>query len=59
MDLVDEQDVVRFEVRQDCGEVARALEHRPGRLPQVHAHLVRDDVRERGLAESGGPKMST
>ncbi len=35
------------------GQVARALEHRPGGLAQVHAHLGGDDVRQRGLAQAG------
>ena len=52
MDLVDEQHVVRLQVRQQRRQVAGALDHRSGRLPQAHAQLVRDDVRERGLAET-------
>jgi hypothetical protein len=51
MNLVDEQHVVRFEIGQQRGEVARALEHRSRSLPQADAHLVGDDVRERRLAE--------
>ena len=53
MDLVDEQDVVRLEVREHRGEIAGAFEHRPGRLAQVHVELVCNDVRERRLAETG------
>ena len=54
VDLVDEQDVAGLEVREQRGEVAGALEHRPRGLAQVHPELVRgDDVRERGLAEPG------
>ncbi len=52
VDLVDEEDVVGLEVGEDGGEVAGALQHRPRGLLQVHAHLARDDVRERGLAEA-------
>ena len=52
MDLVDEQHVARLEVREQRGEVAGPLEHRARGLAQVHADLVRDDVRERGLAEA-------
>ena len=52
MDLVDEQHVVRLEVGEERREVAGALEHRTGRLAQVHAELVRDDVRQRRLAEA-------
>ncbi len=52
MDLVDEQHVARLEVGEQRGEIARALEHRARRLAQVHAELVRDDVRQRRLAEA-------
>ena len=52
MDFVDEQHVVRFEIGQQRGEVAGALQHRPGGLAQVDAHLARDDVRQRGLAQA-------
>ena len=52
MDLVDEQHVARLEIGEQRREVARALEHRPGGLAQVDAQLVRDDVRQRGLAEA-------
>ena len=52
VDLVDEQHVVRLEVGQQRREVAGALEHRPRRLAQVDAELVRDDVRQRRLAEA-------
>ena len=56
VDLVDEEDVVRLEVGEDRGEIAGALEHRPRGLAQVDAHLARDDVRERGLAQAGRPE---
>ena len=57
VDLVDEQHVIGLEVGEDGGQVARPLEHRPGRMAQVHGHLVGDDVRERGLAEPGRPEQ--
>ena len=56
MDLVDEQHVAGLQVREQRGEVARALEHGPGGLAQIHAELGRDDVRECGLAEPGRPE---
>jgi hypothetical protein len=59
MDLVDEEDVVLLEVGEDRGEVLGLFEHRPRGLAQVHAELVGDDVRERRLAEPGGPNRST
>ncbi len=39
--------------RQHGGEVARVLDRRPARHPQGADALVRDDHRQRGLAESG------
>ena len=50
--LLTEQDVVRLQVGQDRGEIARPLENRAGRLPQVDLHLVGDDMREGRLAEA-------
>ncbi|CFM09835.1 Uncharacterised protein [Bordetella pertussis] len=52
VDLVDEQDVVAFQVGQQRRQVARALQHGAGRLAQLHAHFVRDDVRQGGLAQA-------
>ena len=53
VDLVDEQDFVRLQVREQRGEIARALEHRSRRLLETHAEFVGDHVRERGLAQTG------
>jgi hypothetical protein len=53
VDLVDEQHVVRLQVGQQRRQVAGTLDHRAGGLPQIHAELVRDDVRKRGLAQAG------
>jgi hypothetical protein len=52
VDLVDEQHVVRFEVGQQRGQVAGALQHRAGGLAQIDAHLGGDDVRQGGLAQA-------
>src|SRR5450631_1461210 len=52
MDLVDKQHVVGFEIREQGGEIAGALQHRTRSLAKVDAELVRDDVRKRRLAES-------
>ena len=46
VDLVDEQHVVRFEVGEQRGEIARALQHRARGMAQVDPHLARDDVRQ-------------
>jgi hypothetical protein len=52
VNLVNEQHVVRFQIGQQRRQVARALQHRAGGLAQVDTHLARDDVRQRGLAQS-------
>ena len=52
MDLVDEEHVVFLERRQQSGQVARLVEHRPRRHLEAHAQLVGDDVRERRLAQA-------
>jgi hypothetical protein len=57
MDFVDEQHVVRFEVGQHRRQVAGALQHRPRGLAQIDAHLVGDDVRQRGLAQARRPEQ--
>src|SRR5437763_325579 len=51
VNLVDEQHVPGFQIRQQGGEISRALENRPRGLAQVDPHLARDDMRERGLAQ--------
>ena len=55
MNLVDEEHVARAEAGQDGGEVARPLDGGSGGRPDLGAHLGRDDVRERRLAEPGWP----
>ena len=54
VDLVDEQDIPGLEVCQDCGEVAGALDHRPGGGAEPDAQFAGDDLRQRGLAEARG-----
>ena len=53
MDLVDEEDVALLERGEDRGEVALALERRPGDRADPDAELLADDVREARLAEPG------
>ena len=53
MNLVDEQNVAFSKISQERGKVARFFDDRPGSGLNVTAHLVRDDVSQRGLAESG------
>ena len=52
VDLVDEQHVAGLEAGQHRGEIARTLQHRAGRVAQVDAQLVGQDVRQRGLAQA-------
>ena len=52
VDLVHEQHIARLQIGQDRGQVARPLEHRARSLAQADAEFVRDDVRERRLAEA-------
>ena len=51
VDLVDEQDFALTEPGQEPREHALVLDRGPRGGVQGHAHLVGDDLRERGLAE--------
>src|SRR6516162_5304569 len=51
VDLVDEKDVARLQVGQQCGKVATALDHRARAGAEAHPHLASDDLSERCLAE--------
>ena len=53
MDLVDEQDVAGLEVGQERGEVAGPRDHRTRGGAEADIEFARDDLGERGLAESG------
>ena len=55
VDLVDEQHVSELQVREDGGHVGLALKGRPGRGHDADTHLRRDDVGQRGLAQSRRP----
>ena len=52
VDLVDEQDIPRREVRQQRRKVARLFNGRAGGDADVDAHLIGDDAREGRLAEA-------
>ena len=52
VDFVDEQYVVRFEVGQERGQIARAFQHRAAGLAQVHTQFFGDDVGQRGFAQT-------
>ncbi len=53
VDLVDEEDVLLAEVRQDPHQVGAPLDGRAGGRHQGRAHLVGQDPGERRLAEPG------
>ncbi|VFT73546.1 Uncharacterised protein [Klebsiella aerogenes] len=51
MDLIYKQHVVRFEVGEHRGEIARFLQHRAGGGAQIHPHLIGDNVRQGGFPQ--------
>src|SRR5260370_8861002 len=53
MNLVDKQLVVLRGIIYDCGEVGGTLDSRSRGHVNIHPEFARDDMRERGLAESG------
>ena len=53
VDLVDEQHLARRQRREHRGEVAGVLDRRAARHAQRPVRLLRDDHRERRLAEAG------
>ena len=55
MDLVDEEDVLRVEAREDRRHVALPLERGPGDRADADVELLADDRRERRLPEAGWP----
>ncbi len=59
MDLVNEKDLRLANVRDNAREVELFLQHRPAGEVERHAHLHRNDVGKRRLAESGGPMSKT
>ena len=52
VDLVNEKDVALLEVGEQSGKVGAFLENRAGGMVDFDPHLVRDDVRERRLAQA-------
>ena len=53
VDFIDEKDIALFEIGQEGGKIARALDHRTGSGFDAHAHLAPDDVGERGFPQPG------
>ena len=54
VDLVDEENILRFEPCQDRGHVALALERRPRDRADADVELLADDRGERRLSEARG-----
>jgi hypothetical protein len=55
VDLVDEQDIALFQARQQPRELPGLLNYRAAGVFHIHAHRVRDDVRESCFSQAGGP----
>ena len=53
MDLVDKEHIVGLEICQQRGQVARLGDHRPAGCAKADAQFLGDDLRQRGLAETG------
>jgi hypothetical protein len=51
VDLVDEQDVARFEIGQDGGQIAGLGQDRPRGGAEADAQFLRHDLRQRRLAQ--------
>src|SRR5665213_1288223 len=56
MDLIDEQHIARLQVGQLRGQIRGTLEHRPRGLAQIHTQLDRNDIGQRGLAQTRWPE---
>ena len=55
VDFIDEENVARFEIRNDGCDVPRTIQRRPGGSPKLGVHLGRQDAGERRLSEPGWP----
>ena len=53
MNLVDEKDIAALKTGEQSRELAGLFDDRSARVFDVHAHLFRDDVRERSFAKAG------
>ena len=53
VNLIDEEDIVGFQIGQYRGQVTGAFDGRAGGRPDVGAHLRGDDMSQAGLAEPG------
>ena len=44
MNFINKQHIVRLEISQDSGKIARLFQHWPRRLAQASSHLVSQNV---------------
>ena len=51
VDLINKQHVVRFEIGQHRRQIARLLQHRAGGGAQIDAHLIGDNIGQRGFPQ--------
>lgn len=58
MDLIDKQNIVRFEVGEHRGEIARLLQHRAGGGTQIHPISLATILARVVFPNPGGPKIS-
>src|SRR5690242_12101575 len=57
MDLVQKENLPLAQIREDGCEIALNLQRGPGRLLKSDVQLVRNDRRERGLAQARRPEQ--
>src|SRR5207253_8121762 len=57
MNLVNEKHIALLKIRENGREVAALFNHRPGGRTKLRAHLVGNDVRERGLTQPRRPRQ--
>ena len=55
MNLVNEEHFVLLEIREECRQVTRLLQHRPGGPPNLDTQLLPNDVGQGGLSETRRP----
>ena len=53
MDFVDEENIAAFQRREESGEISGLFNRRAAGVLDIHAHGVREDVGQGGLAQTG------
>ena len=52
MDLIYEENIIRFQVGEQGRQIARSFQYRAGGLAQSHVHFIGNDVRQGGFAQT-------